>query len=147
MHSYGPLHMAEQKQGDQLEPTYSSSVRIRCVALRTCRKRWTIGRGGESGSGISVLMAWLDDDDDNEFTFMVQKSGIVVFYAYGSCINYCSATRINISVIFFRLTRSNQCARREKFEDKTDSKGHIFLKQYTKNPGIRKCNKILWWRS
>ena len=29
MHSYGPLHMAEQKQGDQLEPTYSSSVRIR----------------------------------------------------------------------------------------------------------------------
>ena len=33
MHSYGPLHMAEQKQGDQLEPTYSSSVRIRGVAL------------------------------------------------------------------------------------------------------------------
>ena len=29
MFSYGPLHMAEQKQGDLLEPTYSSSVRIR----------------------------------------------------------------------------------------------------------------------
>ena len=29
MNSYGPLHMAEQKQGDQLEPTYSSFVRIR----------------------------------------------------------------------------------------------------------------------
>ena len=28
MYSYGPLQMAEQKQGDQLEPTYSSSVRI-----------------------------------------------------------------------------------------------------------------------
>ena len=25
----GPLHMAERKQGNQLEPTYSSSVRIR----------------------------------------------------------------------------------------------------------------------
>ena len=25
--------------------------------LRTCRKRWTIGRGGEKGSGISVLIA------------------------------------------------------------------------------------------
>ena len=25
MYSYGPLHMAEQKQGDQLKPTYSSS--------------------------------------------------------------------------------------------------------------------------
>ena len=32
-------HMAEQKQGDQLEPTYSSSVRIRDVALRTCQNR------------------------------------------------------------------------------------------------------------
>ena len=57
MYSFGPLHMAEQKQGDQLEPTYSSSVRIRGVALRTCRKRWTIRRGDEKGSGISVLMA------------------------------------------------------------------------------------------
>ena len=31
-------HMAEQKQDDQLEPTYSSSVRIREVALTTCQK-------------------------------------------------------------------------------------------------------------
>ena len=30
--------MAEQKQDDQLEPTYSSSVRIRDVALRTNQK-------------------------------------------------------------------------------------------------------------
>ena len=29
MHSCGPLHMAEQTQGDQLEPTHSSFVRIR----------------------------------------------------------------------------------------------------------------------
>ena len=57
MYSYGPLHMAEQKQGNHLESTYSSSVRIRGVALRTGRKRWTIGRVGERGSGISVLMA------------------------------------------------------------------------------------------
>ena len=28
MYSYEPLHMAMQKQGGQLEPTYSSSVRI-----------------------------------------------------------------------------------------------------------------------
>ena len=63
MYSYAALHMAEQKQGDQLEPTYSSSVRIQGVALMTCRKRWTIGRGGERGSGISVLMAPQDDDD------------------------------------------------------------------------------------
>ena len=48
---------------DQLEHTYSSYVRIRDVALKTCQKRWTIGRSGERGSGISVLAARHDDDD------------------------------------------------------------------------------------
>ena len=57
-------HMVEQKQDDQLEHTYSRYVRIRDVALKTCRSRWTIGRSGERGSGISVLAAWYDDDDD-----------------------------------------------------------------------------------
>ena len=64
MYSYGTLHMAEQKRGDHLGPTYSGSVRIRSVALRTCRKRWTVGRGGERGSGVYVLMVLQDDDDD-----------------------------------------------------------------------------------
>ena len=64
MYSYGPSHMAEQKQDDQLEHTYSSYVRIRDVALRTCQKRWTIGRSGERGSGISMLAARQGDDDD-----------------------------------------------------------------------------------
>ena len=63
MDSNGPLHMAEQKQGDQLELTYSSSVRIQEVTLRTCQKRWTIGRGGKRGSGISVLVARHDDEN------------------------------------------------------------------------------------
>ena len=36
MFSYGPSHMAEQKQDDQLESTYNSSVMIRDIALRTC---------------------------------------------------------------------------------------------------------------
>ena len=58
-----PPHMAEQKQDDQPEPTYSSSARIRDVALKTCRRRWTIGRSGERGSGISVLAARHGDDD------------------------------------------------------------------------------------
>ena len=35
--------------------TYSSYVRIRDVALKTCRRRWTIGRSGERGSGISGI--------------------------------------------------------------------------------------------
>ena len=62
--SNGPLHMAVQKQGGQLEPTYSSSVRIRGVALGTCRKQWTIRRVGERGSGLSVLMARQDNNNN-----------------------------------------------------------------------------------
>ena len=46
--------MAEQKQGHQFEPTYSSSMRIRGVAQM---------RGGEKWSGISVLMARQVDDE------------------------------------------------------------------------------------
>ena len=61
-----PPHMAGQKQDDQLEHTYSSYVRIRDVALKTCQRRWTIGRSGERGSGISVLAAWHDDDYDDD---------------------------------------------------------------------------------
>ena len=40
--------------------TSNSYVRIRDVALKTCQRRWTIGRSGERGSGISVLVAWHD---------------------------------------------------------------------------------------
>ena len=38
-YSYGPPHMAKQKQNDLLEHTYSSYVRIRDVALKTCHRR------------------------------------------------------------------------------------------------------------
>ena len=48
--------MDEQRQEDQFKPTYSSSVPIQDVALKTCWKQWMIGRGGERGSGISMLM-------------------------------------------------------------------------------------------
>ena len=53
----------KQKQDDQLEHIYSSYVRMRDVALKTCQRRWTIGRSGEIGSGISVLAVRYDDDD------------------------------------------------------------------------------------
>ena len=64
MYSHEPPQKANQKQDDQLEHTYSSYVRIRDVALKTCQKRWMIGRSGERGSGISVLVVRHDDDDD-----------------------------------------------------------------------------------
>ena len=37
--------------------------------LKACQRRWTIGRSGERGSGISVLVARHDDDDDDIYTF------------------------------------------------------------------------------
>ena len=58
--------MAGQKQDDQLEHTFSSYGRIQDVALKTYQRRWTIGRSGERGSGISVLAARHDDDDDTK---------------------------------------------------------------------------------
>ena len=61
MYSPGTLYMDEQKQDDQLEPIYFSSVPIRDVALKTCQKQWTIEKGGEKG--ISLLIARHDGDD------------------------------------------------------------------------------------
>ena len=81
MYSYGPPHMAKQKQDDQLEHTYSSYVRIRDVDLKTCQKRWMIGRGSERGSGISVLVAWHDDDDDTILLIFIYD-----YYAFLSWI-------------------------------------------------------------
>ena len=66
MYSYGSPHTATQKQDDQHERTFSSYVRIQVVVLKTYLGRWTIGRSGERGSGISVLPARYDDDDDDE---------------------------------------------------------------------------------
>ena len=60
------LHMDEQRQDVQFEPTYSCSMPIRDVAPKICQKQWTIGRGGERGSGRSVLAARHDDNDDDE---------------------------------------------------------------------------------
>ena len=59
-YSGGPLHMDEQRQDDQLESTYSSSVPIWDAALKTCQKQWIIEKGG-----ISMLMVRHDDDDED----------------------------------------------------------------------------------
>ena len=78
------LHMAEQMQDDQLEPTYNSSVRIRDVDRKTNQKRWTIGRSGQRGSGISMLAARHDDDDDITNWLL-----LLVYTAYSVCVCVC----------------------------------------------------------
>ena len=57
--------MDEQRQDDQQEYTYNSSVLIRDVTLRACRKQWTIEKGVRRWSGISVLIVRHNDDDDD----------------------------------------------------------------------------------
>ena len=79
MYSYGSPHTAAQKQDDLHERTFSSYVRIQVVVLKTYLGRWTIGRSGERGSGISVLPARYDDDDD------VIRSGVLAEISWFTC--------------------------------------------------------------
>ena len=91
MYSYGPPHMAGQKQDDQCEHTYSRYVRIRDVALKTYRRRWTIGRSGERRSGISMLAAQHNDDDDDIYMRVIQKvlsltQVLVLLHSFQLCV-------------------------------------------------------------
>ena len=79
-----PTHMAEQKQDDQHIHTFSNYVRIRDVVQKTCRRQWTIGRSGGTGSGISVLPA-RHDDDDNIVTKTISNNFI---FSWSSLILY-----------------------------------------------------------
>ena len=71
-----PTH-GRAKQDDQHEHTFSSYVRIRDVVLKTCLGRWTIGRSGERGSGISVLPA--RHDDDEYLVGLLYNQGMIFF--------------------------------------------------------------------
>ena len=79
MYSYGPPHMAEQKQDDQHEHTFSNYVRVRDVVRKTCQRRWTIWKSGERGSGISVLPARHDDDDIYYYPIYVFVQDIYIY--------------------------------------------------------------------
>ena len=103
IYSFGPLHMAEQKQDNQLELTYSSSVPIRDVALRTCWKWWTIGRGGKRGSGISVLMTWHDDDVEDFFGYFDSFFFISFFLSFRSLSFFLSFFSIPFFLSFFSI--------------------------------------------
>ena len=90
----------QAKQADQLEHTFSSYVRIRDVALKTCQGRWMIGKSGERGSGISVLAARHDDDDIegifisrlNEFSIVLPVDPSELCFGYHLFLYYRDAT-------------------------------------------------------
>ena len=54
--------MDEQRQDNQLEPIYNSSVMIQDIALKTSREQWTIETSCERRSGRSMLAVQHDDD-------------------------------------------------------------------------------------
>ena len=56
--------MAEQKQGDKPESTYSYSVRTECTPGDLPEAMNDKG-GDEGGAGISILAARQDDDDES----------------------------------------------------------------------------------
>ena len=58
--------MDEQRQDDQLEPIYNSSVLIQDVALKKYRERWMIETSGGRGSGRSTLAARHHDENDDD---------------------------------------------------------------------------------
>ena len=100
MYSYGPPHMAVQKQDDQLELTYSNYVRTQDVTLKTCRRRWMIGRSGKRESEISVLAACHDDDDDDDdddiyiyiYVRIIQQMRLILFKEFirGTIVYSCT---------------------------------------------------------
>ena len=74
--------MDEQKQDNQLEPTYTRSLPMQNVALKTWREQWMIEKGGGSGSGRFVLMAWHDDDDIIEKKNNINESYWKIFLLF-----------------------------------------------------------------
>ena len=115
MYSYGSPHMAAQKQDDQLERTFSSYVRIQDVVLKTYLGRWTIGRSGERGSGLSVLPARYDDD---ELTINLRLLALLRLKVLGVCMSQVQFKE-NVQYHHYRNT-----AIRVQFLDKTDCISH-----------------------
>ena len=73
--------MDEQRQEEQLEPIYSSYVRIPDVALNTYRERWVIESCGERGSVKSVVAApHYDDDACTEALPLNNKRNLIYYY-------------------------------------------------------------------
>ena len=91
--------MDEQRQDDQLESIYNSSVPIQNIALTTSRDEWTIGTGSkrererERESGRSVLAARQDDDNVASFyccfLFVLELFMLILFLQISLCFFFC----------------------------------------------------------
>ena len=76
--------MDEQRQDNQQEPIFNSSVPIQGVALKTYRERWMIEMSGERGSGRSMLALGRDDDYHHYYYYHFLIFFLLLFYF--SCV-------------------------------------------------------------
>ena len=110
--------MAEQKQDDQLEHTYNSYVRIRDVALKTCQRRWTIGKSGERRSGISVLATRHDDDDDDDALLEICSYQVSFEFQKNLFLNKSKCRLIKQFALGLKIICWLQSANHDKFTEK-----------------------------
>ena len=110
-------NMAGQKPDDQHKHTFSSYVKIRDVALKTCLSWWTIGKSGERWSVISVLVAWHDDDYDDdgskcstsvvlgysEVTLLMQRDDASLCLLFSGYIWCCSIRAVCCQISLFPI--------------------------------------------
>ena len=100
MYSYGPPHMAEQKQEDQHEHAFSNYMRIRDVVQKTCQRRWTKGKSGERGQGypfyqndmMMMMMIMIFTNPfagvgyDKRSIFKRSLTGLNLEFSFSSCL-------------------------------------------------------------
>ena len=64
-----PQCSKNQLRSSNNKHSFSNYVRIRDVVQKICLRRWTIRKSGKRGSGISVLPAQHDDDDEGVWQY------------------------------------------------------------------------------
>ena len=123
---------ARAMQDDQLENIYSSYVRIRDIVLKTCQRLWTIRRSGDRGSGICMLAARHDDDDDHDdeglYAFKITKQNrkspstweiVLSEFKFQSCYNIHFRTNTLAKGMYHLIPHSNglNCTTAVLFKD------------------------------
>ena len=82
------------------------SLHIQFPSMKTCQRRWMIGRRGERGSGISMLAARHDDDDESSSKWSKSFSP----HFHHTCLS--SSIGFPVVSIFLAFKRVEQWAKR-----------------------------------
>ena len=149
-YSYGFLHMDEQRQNDQLEPTYNSSVPIQDTALNTYRKRWTIEKG--DGRGQRDPCWWHD-------MMMMMMATKLCNTEIWTCSNkkdsFCRIQLLDLDkkreariykniIVYFILRRWRLCGAEEQLEKVHTHKGVVGSRNSRRELTSAKLLDLIW---